>query len=54
VSITFTEVPDGVQITETFDPENENPAEMQRAGWQAILDNFTIYTEKYYHTIHTH
>ncbi len=23
-----------------FDPESEFPVEYQRAGWQAILDNF--------------
>jgi len=33
------------KITETFDPENENSAEMQRAGWQAILDNFKKHAE---------
>jgi uncharacterized protein YndB with AHSA1/START domain len=27
-------------LTESFDPENENPEEVQRTGWQAILDNF--------------
>jgi len=32
-------------VTETFDPENENPLEMQRAGWQAILENFKKHTE---------
>ena len=32
-------------ITETFDPEDTNPLEMQRGGWQAILDNFRKYTE---------
>lgn len=32
-------------VTETFDPESENPAEMQRQGWQAILDNFKAYAE---------
>jgi uncharacterized protein YndB with AHSA1/START domain len=32
-------------ITETFDAETQNPIEMQRAGWQAILDNFKKYTE---------
>lgn len=46
VSISFAEVPGGVQVTETFDLENENPADMQRAGWQAILDNFKKYTEQ--------
>lgn len=32
-------------ITETFDAESTNPVEMQRGGWQAILDNFKKYTE---------
>jgi hypothetical protein len=32
-------------VIETFDPENMNPAEMQKAGWQAILNNFKAYTE---------
>lgn len=45
VSIKFETTPVGVQITETFDPENENSLELQRNGWQAILDNFKKYTE---------
>jgi uncharacterized protein YndB with AHSA1/START domain len=45
VKVEFTEMPDGVQVTETFDPENQNSEEMQRAGWQAILDNFKKYVE---------
>ncbi|WP_343744127.1 SRPBCC family protein [Chitinophaga sp.] len=32
-------------VTVTFDAEDENPAEMQQAGWQAILDNYKKYTE---------
>ena len=40
VSVKFETAPEGVQITETFEPENENSEEMQRAGWQAILNNF--------------
>ena len=32
-------------VTETFEAENENPVEMQRGGWQAILDNFKNYVE---------
>ena len=32
-------------ITETFEAESENPVELQRGGWQAILDNFKKYTE---------
>lgn len=27
-------------VTVTFDAETQNSAEMQRGGWQAILDNF--------------
>ena len=33
------------KVVESFDAENENPVEMQRGGWQAILDNFKKYTE---------
>jgi uncharacterized protein YndB with AHSA1/START domain len=43
--VEFSETPEGVKIVETFDPENENPEEMQRSGWQAILDNFKKYIE---------
>lgn len=46
VKVTFETIPEGVKVTETFDPESENPEEMQRAGWQAILDNFKKYVEK--------
>jgi uncharacterized protein YndB with AHSA1/START domain len=46
VKVVFAEVPDGVKITETFDPEQENPEEMQRGGWQSILDNYKRYTEE--------
>jgi uncharacterized protein YndB with AHSA1/START domain len=33
------------EIIVTFEPENENPIEMQQQGWQAILHNFKNYTE---------
>ncbi len=36
----------GTEVTEIFDPENENPVDMQTAGWQAILNNFKHYCEK--------
>ena len=45
VSIIFDAVEGGVRINETFEMENENSEEMQRAGWQSILDNFKSYTE---------
>lgn len=31
---------DAVTVRVTFDAESDNPIEMQRQGWQAILDNF--------------
>ncbi|AXB56550.1 SRPBCC family protein [Flavobacterium fluviale] len=46
VEIKFTETEDGVEIVESFDPETQNPEDMQRDGWQAILDNFKNYVEK--------
>ena len=33
------------KVTTSFDAESENPLEMQRGGWQAILDNFKKHTE---------
>jgi uncharacterized protein YndB with AHSA1/START domain len=45
VKISFTGTGDTTTVTETFDPETQNPAEMQRGGWQAIIDNFKKYTE---------
>ncbi len=45
VNIAFDGHDGHTHITETFDPETENPLEMQRAGWQAIMDNFKKYVE---------
>ena len=45
MSVVFEEENGGTKITETFDPEEENPVEMQQAGWQAILENFKLYVE---------
>ncbi|WP_281226824.1 SRPBCC family protein [Flavobacterium aquiphilum] len=45
VEVSFKETSNGVEIIESFDPETLNPEEMQRGGWQAILDNFKKYTE---------
>ena len=42
-SIEFSEEPHGVKVTVTFDAESQNPEEMQRSGWQAILNNFRSY-----------
>jgi uncharacterized protein YndB with AHSA1/START domain len=45
VTVTFMPVEGGTHIIETFEMENINPEEMQRGGWQAILDNFKKYVE---------
>jgi uncharacterized protein YndB with AHSA1/START domain len=36
----------GVNVRVTFDAEETHPVEMQRGGWQAILNNFARYTER--------
>lgn len=33
------------EVTTTFDAENQNSLEMQKNGWQMILNNFKAYTE---------
>ena len=45
VEIKFTGEGDKTKVVESFEAESQNPAEMQKAGWQAILDNFKNYTE---------
>ncbi|SMC59707.1 SRPBCC family protein [Moheibacter sediminis] len=41
-------ISDGNQtkVTTTFDPENQNPIEMQQDGWQAIMNSFKNYVER--------
>ncbi|AMW06290.1 SRPBCC domain-containing protein [Gemmatimonas phototrophica] len=38
--VVFTEGSEGVTVTVAFDGEDTHSEEQQRAGWQAILDNF--------------
>ena len=45
VKVEFSEVPEGIKVVETFDPETENTEELQRSGWQSILENFKKYVE---------
>jgi uncharacterized protein YndB with AHSA1/START domain len=35
----------GTRVRTVFDPEATNPADMQRDGWQAILNTFKAYVE---------
>jgi len=44
-TVEFTETDNVVIVRETFDPEDQNPIEMQRDGWQAILNNFARHVE---------
>jgi uncharacterized protein YndB with AHSA1/START domain len=43
--ISFMPEDDQTRVVETFEAENQNSTEMQRDGWQAILDNFKKYVE---------
>ncbi len=45
VEVEFVERAGGVLVTETFETESENPPELQRQGWQAILDSFGRHVE---------
>lgn len=43
--IDFNENQGVIEIITVFDAETQNSIDMQRAGWQAILDNFKRYAE---------
>ncbi len=45
VKISFINQGNDTKVVETFEAETLNPIEMQRGGWQAILDNFKKHTE---------
>lgn len=46
VNVSFDEVSDvQTRVTEVFEPEDQNSADMQRAGWLAILENFKRHAE---------
>ena len=43
--IIFTRKGSLTEVVESFEAEDTNPVELQRGGWQAILDNFKKYAE---------
>lgn len=45
VVIEFTQSPEGVKVTESFEPENVYPEELQKQGWQSIFREFEKHTE---------
>lgn len=44
-TVSFKEDSGRTLVTVTFDPEKENPVDMQKSGWQAILNQYKHYTE---------
>lgn len=45
VQVSFISKENETTVTETFEAEQTHTIEMQKAGWQAILDNFKKYVE---------
>lgn len=45
VSVAFRTVGEQTEVIENFDAETENSLELQKNGWQAILDNFRKHAE---------
>ena len=45
VKVVFTSQGNTTKVTETFEAEDTNSIDMQRGGWQAILDNYKKHTE---------
>jgi uncharacterized protein YndB with AHSA1/START domain len=45
VKVSFSTEGNKTKVVESFEAENTHSIEMQRGGWQAILDNFKKYTE---------
>lgn len=48
VQINFTSSGNETKVVQTFDAEDVNSIELQRSGWQSILNNFKKYTETNY------
>lgn len=48
VEVSFHSKKSATDITVVFAAESENPIDMQRNGWQAILENFRSYVENTY------
>ncbi len=45
VQVLFRQQNQQTKVTEFFVPENENNAELQKQGWQMILNNFKLHCE---------
>lgn len=45
VSVNFVETEKGATITTSFEAEDQHPVDLQREGWQLILNSFKNHTE---------
>ena len=45
MKVAFTAIDKKTKVVEIFEAESENSVELQKGGWQAILDNFKKHTE---------
>lgn len=45
VDVAFKKDGNQTEVDVAFDPEGQNPLELQKNGWQAILNNYKNYTE---------
>lgn len=45
IEVTFCPAEGKTKVSQKFEIEAENPAELQRQGWQSIMDNFKVYAE---------
>ena len=46
VEVSFASLGSQTRVIETFEAETQNSEELQKSGWQSILDNFKNYTEE--------
>ncbi len=46
VKVLFVKNGDKVDVIETFEAEDTNPIELQKTGWQSILNSYKNYVEK--------
>ncbi|MFY7971368.1 MAG: SRPBCC family protein [Flavobacteriales bacterium] len=46
VEVRFQPTAEGTRVEVEFDAENENPIELQKGGWQAILNNYAKHTDQ--------
>ena len=51
VTTSFEKTGNNTNVTTVFEAENQNPVDLQKAGWQAILNNFKSYVFIFFNKI---